>query len=215
MPASLQKTIAGLNLIGPPKLPADLALNSAQRQAVERLVSEGEAVLAPGPAAEILEAVSPLLETFPTSSNTNSKARGMGFRIALEDLPAWCVQEAVKRWLRGEDGDGSENYSFAPSPPQLRRLAIRAKAGAELRLRNFRRLLQAEVIPLEGPKTFVPEADVKALLQSVTQGTAAVKMAEAAEKVAAMATARAETEAWAERIKADMDQRLTFPEAAE
>lgn len=171
-------------------------------------------MLAPGPASDTSNAIITLLGTFP-STGGNDKARANGFRIALEDLPAWAIEEAVKRWLRGEDGEGSENYAFAPSPPQLRRLALRARALVELRLRNFHRLLQAEVLPIEGPKEYVDEAKIHNLLASVTRAVAVKRADEAGQEALAQASARIEADARASRLAAMALKRANLPDAAE
>lgn len=59
--------------------------------------------------------------------------RADGYMIALEGLPGWAVEQAATWWLRGERGDGRENYAFAPSPPQFRQLADKATLAARSR----------------------------------------------------------------------------------
>ena len=45
--------------------------------------------------------------------------RAEGYLQALGDLPAWAVEMAAGDWMRGVGYPGA-NFSFAPSPPQLR-----------------------------------------------------------------------------------------------
>jgi hypothetical protein len=55
-----------------------------------------------------------------------AEARIDAYLVAVSDVPGWAVDKAVKRWYRGAcDVHGSEhfNYSFAPSPADLRRIA--------------------------------------------------------------------------------------------
>ncbi|WP_081761414.1 hypothetical protein [Methylopila sp. 73B] len=88
-----------------------------------------------------------LLSSFPRQA-TNADAgdaKGEGYAIALDDLPSWAVRRAVGFWLRSEHGAGRENYAFAPSPPELRRLALIAAAPVRGDLMRLRRLLSAEV----------------------------------------------------------------------
>jgi len=63
---------------------------------------------------------------------------------ALEDLPAWAVREAIRRWRRGEVNADAKDLDFAPKPPRLRRIAQAIAAvpvGQALRLQ---RILDAE-----------------------------------------------------------------------
>lgn len=100
------------------------------------------------------------------------------FRIALDDLPAWAVEQAVKAWLRGEV-EGRSNVAFLPAPPQLRDLAKRAMAPVLAERRQLRTLLRAEVVePLRLSK---PECDRRASeLRGLIDETAAQKRMSAA-----------------------------------
>jgi hypothetical protein len=49
---------------------------------------------------------------------TSAQARAEAYTDALDDMPAWAIAAAVKRWHRGECGD--HNYAFAPAPAVLR-----------------------------------------------------------------------------------------------
>jgi hypothetical protein len=85
-----------------------------------------------------------VLTAFGTAASSEKvqKMRAQAYLLALEDLPAWAIEEACHRWLRGEAGDF--NYSFAPSPPQLRTVAI-AQRDKRVHLRKaLERLLTAE-----------------------------------------------------------------------
>lgn len=69
----------------------------------------------------VVAAVSMLLATFP-HRDLSEQAAGLklkAYEVALEDVPTWCVEEAAKRWIRGDVGD----ERFAPTPPQLRHAA--------------------------------------------------------------------------------------------
>jgi len=68
---------------------------------------------------------------------------------ALEDLPAWCVREALRKWNRAESPplDGKrQDFNWKPLPPTLRRLAQHELAGVKGRIINLNRLLDA--VPL-------------------------------------------------------------------
>lgn len=102
-----------------------------------------------GPERMTMTYVTELLLVFPIrdAGDVTAKAMSRAYLTALEDLPAWAVARAKISWLKGQHGEGRENYAFAPSPPQLRRLA-------EFHMREIRelhsqieRLLNAEVEP--------------------------------------------------------------------
>lgn len=89
------------------------------------------------------------LGAFPATDTgeAGSRMRGAAFATALDDMPAWAVAAACRDWLRGEHGAGGENYAFAPSPPQLRRLAARHIAIAKGRAATLEALASAVVEP--------------------------------------------------------------------
>lgn len=77
--------------------------------------------------AETLAAISRLLVAFPATdmgSAGGPAIRAQAYAIALDDMPAGCVEAACRDWLRGEHV-GRENTAFAPTPPQLRKMAAR------------------------------------------------------------------------------------------
>lgn len=69
-----------------------------------------------------------------TKQNEQSaEARGEAYMVALDDLPVWTVEAAIRRWYRGDVGtnaDGEPRFDchWAPQPADLRELAM-----AELR----------------------------------------------------------------------------------
>jgi hypothetical protein len=68
---------------------------------------------------------------------------------ALEDIPAWCVREALRKWNRGESLplDGKRHdFNWKPSPPTLRRLAQNELAGVKGRIISLQKLCEA--VPL-------------------------------------------------------------------
>ena len=116
----------------------------------------------PGPGAQIGKALALLSASFPSQQFNPevSDARAHGYKLALEDLPGWAVERAVAFWLRREHSEGTENYTFAPLAPQLRRLALIAfKAVADEQFK-LKRLLEAKVV--EEPKPV--SAERRALL---------------------------------------------------
>lgn len=66
---------------------------------------------------------------------------------AIEDLPAWAVREAIRKWNRAESPklDGKpHSFDFRPSPPTLRRLAQIELNGVRGRMLELQRLCDAE-----------------------------------------------------------------------
>jgi hypothetical protein len=62
--------------------------------------------------------------------------------IGCNGVPAWAVDEAVRRWHRGECGD-EYNYSFAPAPGTLRTIALQELEPAMTTLRSLKLVLSA------------------------------------------------------------------------
>lgn len=89
------------------------------------------------------------------------------YLIALEGMPAFAIDQAVRWWLQGSGGDGSENYAFAPSAPQLRRLADKAAFGVVTRRYELRQLLAARVYT---PPTPEMRAQVAMMLDRFRSG---------------------------------------------
>lgn len=89
------------------------------------------------------------LGAFPATDTGEAagQMRGAAFATALDDMPAWAVAAACRDWLRGEHGTGDERYAFAPSPPQLRRLAARHLTIARGRAATLDALAGAVVEP--------------------------------------------------------------------
>ena len=69
---------------------------------------------------------------------------------ALEDMPAWTVREALRKWNRGEsvqlDPKGAHDFRWAPKPPILRRLADYELARVKSRIIHLQRLCDASPI---------------------------------------------------------------------
>ncbi|WP_461333864.1 hypothetical protein [Bradyrhizobium embrapense] len=65
---------------------------------------------------------------------------------AIEDLPAWSVREAIRKWNRAESPrlDGKpHSYDFRPSPPTLRRLALHEMIALRGRLVELQKICDA------------------------------------------------------------------------
>ncbi|WP_156886774.1 hypothetical protein [Pleomorphomonas oryzae] len=136
---------------------------------MSRLVDEvaPRAEAKPGSVAALQEAAK-LLVVFPASNISEAviDARSEAYEIALEDVPAWTVEAAAKRWLKGEVAVLADkpNLSFPPSPPQLRALALDEWGKARAALWRYRRLMEGRVervVPLKGRRS-LPKVTLQA-----------------------------------------------------
>ncbi|PIO96157.1 hypothetical protein [Pleomorphomonas carboxyditropha] len=133
------------------------ALTEDERSILSRLVDEVAPLAEAKPDSMIaLQEAAKLLTVFPAGNISEAvlDARSKAYDIALEDVPAWAVEAAARRWIKGEVatlGD-KPNLSFPPSPPQLRALALDEWAKARAVLWRYRRLMEGKterVVPLE------------------------------------------------------------------
>jgi hypothetical protein len=97
--------------------------------------------------AEILVIVTKLLLALPAAKSTEqgNEAKGEAYLAALDDVPSWAVQEAIRKWYRGEHGPKFD-YRWAPAPADLRRLACYEAAKIHARMRALHRLCEAEAL---------------------------------------------------------------------
>jgi hypothetical protein len=73
--------------------------------------------------------VAELLLAYPIAGGQQvAAARGKAYLAAVEGVPPWALNEAIKKWHRGEaeapKGSPSYNFEFAPPPATLRKLAM-------------------------------------------------------------------------------------------
>lgn len=79
------------------------------------------------------------------------EAKGEAYMAALEDVPSWAVQEAMRKWYRSEYGE-KHDYKWQPGPSTLRDLAM----IETYRVMAVRRKLN-EVLSAEPLLEFTPE----------------------------------------------------------
>lgn len=130
-------------------LPAKYALSEPERADAARHCAVLEKALIAGPSDRIAAAIAGLKLAFPAQrlSDDEASVAAAMFRQALGELPAWTVERAIQFWLRREHPEGNENYAFAPSAPQLRRLALIAYQKVSGERHDLKRLLDATVEP--------------------------------------------------------------------
>lgn len=77
----------------------------------------------------ILVAVTNLLLVLPgrKSGELGAEATAGAYMAALDDVPYWAVEAAIRLWYRGQCGNDERgepyNYHWAPDPAALRRLS--------------------------------------------------------------------------------------------
>jgi len=110
-----------------------------------------------------------MLLAFPavgSSSEAAAQARSDVYDDALSDVPPWALNNAIKRWSRGEVPTdlnlGSLNFNFAPAPAVLRKLAKIEVSPFEAQAYQLRRLLKAIPIERAMDPTPIPDTEVKA-----------------------------------------------------
>jgi len=139
---------------GKTSLPESQALSCQERLEVQLHLSilngflEHSSLNHPQTANEVLGAVTRLLLALPSKAagEATGEAKAEAYMMALEDLPAWAVTAAVRRWYRGECGP-NHNYTFAPAPATLRDISIAEKWKVQGRADKLKGLLDATLEP--------------------------------------------------------------------
>lgn len=84
----------------------------------------------------------------PRTSETGAEAKGEAYMAALEDIPSWAVQEAVRGWYRGSslvlDAKMPHDFRWSPAPAILRRLAEIEAAKVKWRATSLQQIIDAE-----------------------------------------------------------------------
>jgi hypothetical protein len=114
-----------------PVLPVALILDHEQKQLVEKHVANLAEVLLMTPEENMaygevtLTTVTKMMLVLPSRENgeLSGEARGEAYMAALEDVPGWAVQEAMRRWHRSEHGP-KHDYKWQPAPATLREIAM-------------------------------------------------------------------------------------------
>jgi hypothetical protein len=114
-----------------PVLPRSLILGKEQKILVERHIAALDSIMGmtPEAGAEFAQATTTAVSKMTMvlagkeAGELASEAKGEAFIDALEDVPSWAVQEAMRRWHRGECGP-RHDYKWQPAPATLRELAM-------------------------------------------------------------------------------------------
>jgi hypothetical protein len=139
-----------------PTLPSHSILGPTERAEIERHVAELELLYAQTPATSAewegatLIGITKLMLTLPSAQQNEvaAEATGEAFQVALDDVPTWAVEAAIRLWYRGECGENERgqpyDYKWRPSPAEIRRIALAQNWRVYGRLTTLRRLLAAE-----------------------------------------------------------------------
>jgi hypothetical protein len=139
-----------------PTLPANSILSPTERAEIERHVADLESLCGQTPATSAewegatLIGITKLMLTLPSAqqNEVGAEATGEAFQAALDDVPTWAVEAAIRLWYRGECGENERgqpyDYRWRPSPAEIRRIALAQKLRVYGRLTTLRRLLAAE-----------------------------------------------------------------------
>jgi hypothetical protein len=118
-----------------PTLPAYLMLDEGRRDELAEHKAALEALYAATPEtsaeaeATVLVSVGRMMLVLPTSrqNEESAEARTEAYLAALDDLPPWAVESAIRLWYRGDCGSNEHgepyNCAWAPAPADLRRIA--------------------------------------------------------------------------------------------
>lgn len=134
-------------------LPAALVLTEAQKEMVSQHIAALDRLVEFTPAnsadceAETLVIVTKMLLALPAQRSTEAgnEAKGEAYLAALDDVPPWAVQEAVRKWYRGEHG-AKYDYRWSPVPADLRALARSEEYKIRGRMQMLKRVRDA--VPL-------------------------------------------------------------------
>jgi hypothetical protein len=89
--------------------------------------------------------VTKMLMVLPAAQSgpETADARGEAYMVALEDIPAWAVDAAIRGWYRSAY-DPAYNYRWAPGPAELRAVAYLEAWKVKERIRDLTRVLEAK-----------------------------------------------------------------------
>jgi hypothetical protein len=112
-------------------LPKTMLLNERQLGPITKHAAALDRVLAMTPEQDIrhgkqtMAAVGKMMLVLPAkeSGEIATEAKSEAYMAALDDVPFWAVQEAMRRWYRGEYGP-KYDYRWQPPPATLRELAL-------------------------------------------------------------------------------------------
>jgi len=151
-------------------LPSGMELTAQDRKDAEQRLKELEAIITGTnltineSAKARLSLLTRMLLAFPAAgsfSEAAAAARSDVYDDALSDIPPWALNAAIKRWSRGEMpydlNLGTVNFTFAPPPAILRKLAKHELRPFEDQAHRLRRLLKVVSIERAMDPTPIPQ----------------------------------------------------------
>lgn len=134
-----------------PVLPKERLVNSTQASSISKhVVALGDLMrMTPemdrAHSQQAAMAIGKMLLTLPSkeSGELAVEVKSEAYMMALDDVPFWATQAAMRRWYRGECGE-KHDYRWQPAPATLRSLALDEVLRVKVTRRNIERLLEAE-----------------------------------------------------------------------
>jgi hypothetical protein len=127
-----------------------------------------------------LAAVTKLCLVKPAAKTTAeaAEARAEAFMAALDDVPHWAVIASIRKWYRGECGkdDRGEpyNYTWAPEPHDLRKLALSETFALHARIAEIQKVMGAVAYVDCSVELANGRAAMRGLFKSMQKNDAAV-----------------------------------------
>lgn len=164
------------------------ALTDPERERIQDRLAELWRSLEHRDPRSLERAVVGMLLSFPSGRATGEEARAVAaaYVNALSDLPPWAVNEAARRWTRGQAGAG--NAAFPPSSAELYELAANIAGEFKFEAASLERVLTG--IPETRP---VPTMSRERMTEIAEDTKRAMARASLDAKAAAMGLDPAET----------------------
>lgn len=145
-------------------IPASRMPTGPQRTAIARRIADLQAAIEAGPVEETIGVLGDLIQEYAPSrlDDRTVSIKAEAYLDAVEDLPAWTVRAAVRRWRRGEVSADPATLDFAPKPARLRAIAERMVLVARGQAARLQRVLDAK------PEERITDAQMAANSEKLT-----------------------------------------------
>ncbi|WP_147018395.1 hypothetical protein [Methylorubrum extorquens] len=185
-------------------IPASRMPTGPQRMAITRRIADLQAATEAGPVHETIAVLGDLIQEYAPSrlDDRTVSIKAEAYLDAVEDLPAWTVRAAVRRWRRGDVSADPATLDFAPKPARLRSIAERMVLVARGQAARLQRVLDAK------PEEHVTDAQMAANSEKLSGLIAKTADGPVIEPVGAISAER-------RAALADLEERRKRREAAE